>query len=71
MDTPIRGQPPYNGQTACPLPLTVHTFLYTSDEGTTSEQWTKCLSPTCPLFGGSTVVLPTKKRKPINSYIVY
>ena len=27
MDTPIRGQPPYNGQTACPLPLTVHTFL--------------------------------------------
>ena len=24
---PIRGQPPYNGQTACPLPLTVHTFL--------------------------------------------
>ena len=27
MDTPIKGQPPYNGQTACPLPLTVHTFL--------------------------------------------
>ena len=27
MDTPIRGQPPYNGQTVCPLPLTVHTFL--------------------------------------------
>ena len=27
MDTQIRGQPPYNGQTACPLPLTVHTFL--------------------------------------------
>ena len=27
MDTPIRGQPPYNGQIACPLPLTVHTFL--------------------------------------------
>ena len=27
MDTPLRGQPPYNGQTACPLPLTVHTFL--------------------------------------------
>ena len=27
MDTLIRGQPPYNGQTACPLPLTVHTFL--------------------------------------------
>ena len=27
MDTPIRGQPPYNGQTACPLPLTVYTFL--------------------------------------------
>ena len=27
MDTPIRGQPPYNGQTACPLPLTVHTVL--------------------------------------------
>ena len=25
--TPISGQPPYNGQTACPLPLTVHTFL--------------------------------------------
>ena len=23
---PIRGQPPYNGQTACPIPLTVHTF---------------------------------------------
>ena len=27
MDTPIRGQPLYNGQTACPLPLTVHIFL--------------------------------------------
>ena len=27
MDTRIRGQPLYNGQTACPLPLTVHTFL--------------------------------------------
>ena len=27
MDTQIRRQPPYNGQTACPLPLTVHTFL--------------------------------------------
>ena len=27
IDTPIRGQPPHNGQTACPLPLTVHSIL--------------------------------------------
>ena len=27
----------------------------TSDKGTTSEQWTKCSSPPCPLFEGSTV----------------
>ena len=35
-----------------PLPL-----IFTSEEGTTpSEQWT---SPTCPLFGGSTVYIYT------------
>ena len=51
MDTPKSGQPPYNGQTACPhCP-----YISTSKEGTTSEPWTKCSSPTCPLFGGSTV----------------
>ena len=30
------GQPPYNGQLFTPA----LTFLYTSEEGTTSEQWT-------------------------------
>ena len=55
MDTLKSGQPPYNGQTVCPLPIYCP-YISTSEEGTTSEQWTKCLSPTCPLFGGSTVV---------------
>ena len=36
----------------------------TSKEGTTSEQWTKCLSPTCPLFRGSTVVLLASSHTP-------
>ena len=52
MDTLKSGQPPYNGQTVCPLP---NPYISTSEEGTTSEQWTKCSSPMCPLFGGSTV----------------
>ena len=51
MDTP---KSPYNGQTVCPLPIYCP-YISTSEEGTTSEQWTKCSSPTCPLFGGSTV----------------
>ena len=31
-------------------------YISTSEEGTTSEQWTECSSPMCPLFGGSTVL---------------
>ena len=58
MDTPKSGQPPYNGQTVCPLPTTVCMLYRTSKEGTNSQQWTKHLSPTCPLFGGSTVDHP-------------
>ena len=54
MDTLKIGQPPYNGHTGHPLPIYC-SYISTSEEGTTSEQWTKCLSPTCPLFGGSTV----------------
>ena len=54
MDTLKSGQPPYNGQTARPLPIYCP-YISTSEQGTTSEQWTKCLSPVCPLFGGSTV----------------
>ena len=38
------------------LPPTYHPYISTSEEGTTSEQWTKCSSPTCPLFGGSTII---------------
>ena len=56
MDTPKSGQPPYNGQTAHPLPIYCP-YISTSEQGTTSEQWTKCLSPMCPLFGGSTVYI--------------
>ena len=51
MDTLKSGQPPYNGQTVHPLPI----YCSTSEEGTTSEQWTKYSSPKCPLFRGSTV----------------
>ena len=54
MDTPKSGQPPYNGQTVCPLPIYCP-YISTSEERTTSEQWRKCSSPTCSLFGGSTV----------------
>ena len=54
MDTVKSGRPPYNGHTVHPLPLYCH-YISTSEEGTTSEQWTKCSSPTCPLFGCSTV----------------
>ena len=55
MDTPKSGQSPYNGQTVCLL-LIHCLYISTSEEGTTSEQRTKRLSPMCPLFGGSTVV---------------
>ena len=55
MDTLKSGQPPYSGQTARPLPIYCP-YISTSEQGTTSEQWTKCLSPMCPLFGGSTVL---------------
>ena len=51
-DTPKSGQPPYNGHTVHPLPILYCPYISTS---TTSEQWTKHSSPTCPLFGGSTV----------------
>ena len=54
MDTLKSGQPPYNGQIVCPLPIYCP-YISTSKEGTTSEQWTKCSSPMCPLIGGSTV----------------
>ena len=53
MDALKSGQPPYNGQTVHPLPI----ILSTSEEGTTSEQWTKRSSPTCPILGGSTAHL--------------
>ena len=56
MDPLKSGQPPYNGQTVHPLPIYCP-YISTSEEGTTSEQWTKCSSPMCPLFGGSTVFL--------------
>ena len=55
MDTPKSGQPPYNGQTVRPLHIYCP-YISTSEEGTTSEQWAKCSSPTCPLFRGSTVL---------------
>ena len=55
MDTPKSGQPPYNGHTVHPLPIYCP-YISTSKKGTTSEQWTKFSSPTCPLFGGSTVI---------------
>ena len=48
------GQPPYNGQTVHPLPIYCP-YISTSEEGTTSEQWTKHSCPTCPLLRGSTV----------------
>ena len=45
MDTSKSRQPPYDGQTVCPC---LYAFL--TREGTTSEQWTNCSSPMCPLF---------------------
>ena len=56
MDTLKSGQPPYNGHTVHPLSIYCP-YISTSEEGTTSEQWTKYSSPTCPLFGGSTVYI--------------
>ena len=39
----------------------------TSEEGTTSEEWTKHSSPTRPLFGGSTVITWRKlQRSPVS-----
>ena len=54
MDTPKSGQPPYNGHTVHPLPIYC-SYISTSEERMTSEQWTKCLPPICPLYRGSTV----------------
>ena len=54
MDTLKSGQPPYNGQTVHSLAIYCP-YISTSEERTTSEQWTKCSSPKCPLFGCSTV----------------
>ena len=53
-DTLKSGQPLYNGQIVHPL-LIYCPYISTSEEGTTSEQWTKWSSPMCPLFGGSIV----------------
>ena len=47
MDTLKSGQPPYNGHTVYPLPIYCP-YISTSEEGTTSEQWTKRSSPMCP-----------------------
>ena len=54
MDTLKSGQPLYNGQIFHPLPKYCR-YISTSEEGTTSEQWTKWSFPMCPLFGGSIV----------------
>ena len=40
MDTLKSGQPPYNGHTVHPLPYCP--YISTSEEGTTTEQWTIC-----------------------------
>ena len=56
MDTLKSGQPPYNGQTVHPLPIYCP---YIS----TSEEWTKCSSPMCPL---STVLFT-----PMPHYFMY
>ena len=48
MDTLKSRQPPYNGQTVHPLPIYCP-YISTSEEGTTSEQWTKYSSPV-PLY---------------------
>ena len=55
MDTLKSGQPPYNGQTVCPCLYIVHTFL-PPKKGQPLNNGQKSLSPTCPLFGGSTVL---------------
>ena len=47
--------PTMDKQTAHPCPIYCP-YISTSEEGPTSEQWTKCLSPKCPLFRGSIVV---------------
>ena len=47
MDTPIRGQPPYNGQTACPLPLSIHFYLRRRDNLQTMD---KMLVPTVSII---------------------
>ena len=57
VDTPKSGQPPYNGQTACPLPTTV-CMLEPLKKGQPLNNG-KHSSPTCPLFGGSTVHVHT------------
>ena len=59
MDTLKRGQPLYNGQTVHLLPIYCP-YISTSEEGATSEQWTKCLSPMCPLFRVCTVFIAIK-----------
>ena len=50
-----------HGYTVHPLPIYCP-YIYASEEGTTSEQWTKCSSPMCPLFGGSTVGCESKPK---------
>ena len=71
--SPKSGQPPYNGQTVCPLPIYCP-YISTSKEGTTSEQWTKHSSPTCPLFRGHTilagVVFGCPTNAPLTLYMV-
>ena len=62
MDTLKSEQPPNNGQTVRPLP-TYCPYISISEEGTTSEQWTKHSSPKCLLFRGSTVYMPIRRYK--------
>ena len=56
MDTLKSGQPPNNGHTVHPLPIYCP-YISTSEEETTFEQWTKCSSRICPLFGGYIVCI--------------
>ena len=72
VDTPNSGQLPYyNELTVYLLPIYCP-YISTSEEGTTSEQWTKCSSRMCPLFGGSTAckgILHTNITAQFNSVI--
>ena len=57
-DPPRKGQPPYKGHSSRSLYHGIALIMFlTSKKRTTSKIRAEAVSPKCPLFGGSTVIM--------------